>query len=138
MICVVDASVALSWIFQDEHSAVSDELLESIAQHGAIVTAIWRLEMANALQMGVRRRRIDPGYRDTALRKLSGLPIEVDSETHANAWTNTLDLAEMHHLTVYDACYLELAVRRKLPLATRDAELANAAMAAGVVLAPTE
>lgn len=113
-------------------------LLQRVSAEGAIVPSLWRLEVANALQMCVKRQRITPAYRDAAIHKLSQLRIEVDPETDARAWTNTLHLADLHRVTVYDACYLELALRRNLPLATRDATLAAAAANAGVVLLPTQ
>ena len=137
MIGVVDASLALSWLLTDEHSPASDALFAQVAESGAVVPSLWRLEIANALQISVKRRRITPAYRDAAIQKLSYLPIELDTETDAQAWTTTLHLADSHQITVYDACYLELALRRNLPLATRDAALAVAAGNAGVKLLST-
>jgi predicted nucleic acid-binding protein len=137
LICVIDASVALSWIYTDEHSAASDALLARVADQGAMVPALWRLGIANALQVGIKQKRIDARYRDAAIRKLILLPIEIDSDTNDYAWTATLQLAEVHQLTVYDASYLELTLRRRLPLATRDEDLAAAAAHAGAILLPT-
>ena len=82
--------------------------------------------------MAVRCRRIDARFCTAALRDLATLPITLDSETSARAWHDTLCLAEGHHLMVYDAAYLELAQRRKLPLATPDGALSAAAGALGV------
>ena len=137
MICVIDASVTLSWVYTDEHSAASDALLARVADQGAVVPALWRLEIANALQVGVKRKRIDAAYRDSSIQIFLRLLIETDLETNDYAWTTILQLADLYHLTVYDASYLELALRRALPLATRDQDLAVAATAAGVVLLPT-
>ena len=137
MICVIDASVMLSWVYTDEHSSASDALLARVAEQGALVPALWRLEIANALQIGIKRKRIDATYRDAAIRRLVLLPIEIDPDTNDYAWTTTLSLAETHQLTVYDASYLELALRLNLPLATRDGQLAAAASGAGVALLPT-
>jgi len=137
LICVIDASVALSWVYSDEHSAVSDALLARVSHEGAVVPSLWRLEVANSLQTGIRRKRIDAAYRDSSIQIFLRLPIEIDLETNDHAWTTVLHLADMHQLTVYDAAYLELAVRRRLPLATRDEDLAAAASSAGVVLLPT-
>ena len=135
MICVIDASVTLSWVYTDEHSPASDALLARVADQGAVVPALWRLEIANALQVGIKRKRIDASYRDAAIRKLVLLPIEIDPDTNNYAWNTTLQLAEAHQLTVYDASYLELTLRRCLPLSTRD--LATAAKTAGAILLPT-
>ena len=137
MICVIDASVTLSWVYTDEHSSASDALLARVAGQGAVVPALWRLEIANALQVGIKRKRIDATYRDAAIRKLVLLPIEIDPDTNDYAWTNTLQLAEAQQLTVYDASYLELTLRRRLPLATRDDQLAAAAASAGAILLPS-
>jgi predicted nucleic acid-binding protein len=72
--------------------------------------------------------------RDEVLARLQLLPIEIDSETSHHSWGRTLDLADRHKLTVYDATYLELALRRALPLATLDRDLRNAAQAEGIKL----
>jgi len=137
LICVIDASVALSWIYSDEHSAVSDALLARVSAEGAVVPSLWRLEVANSLQTGIKRKRIDAAYRDSSIQIFLRLPIELDLETNDYAWTTTLQLADMYQLTVYAAAYLELALRRTLPLATRDRDLAAAASSAGAVLLPT-
>jgi predicted nucleic acid-binding protein len=137
LICVIDASVALSWVYSDEHSAVSNALLARVSHEGAVVPSLWRLEVANSLQTGIKRKRIDAAYRDSSIQIFLRLPIEIDLETNDYAWTTILQLADMHQLTVYDAAYLELALRRSLPLATRDEDLAAAAGGAGVVLLPS-
>jgi predicted nucleic acid-binding protein len=137
LICVIDASVTLSWVYSDEHSAASDALLARVANQGAVVPSLWRLEIASALQNGIKRKRIDAAYRDSSIQKLLRLPIETDPDTNDYAWTTTLQLADVHRITVYDASYLELALRRGLPLATRDEQLTAAAGAAGAILLPT-
>src|ERR1700692_3435593 len=137
LMCVIDASVTLSWVYTDEHSAASDSLLARVADQGAVVPSLWRLEIASALQTGIKRKRIDATYRDAAIQKLLSLPIETDPDTNDFAWTTPLQLADVHQITVYDASYLELALRRGMPLATRDDQLAAAASSAGVILLPT-
>ena len=133
---IIDASLAVSWLFVDEQTPQSMALLQQVSEVGAIVPLLWRLEIANALQMSVKRQRITAAHRDSAIHMLNQLPIEFDPETNVRAWTNTLYLADAHSITLYDACYLELAVRRNLPLATRDQALAAAAGRAGVSLLP--
>jgi predicted nucleic acid-binding protein len=134
---VIDASVAISWLFADEQTLLSMNLLQQVSGTGAIVPSLWRLEIASALQTGIKRKRIDAPYRDAAIQKLLSLPIETDPDTNDYAWTSTLRLADIHQITVYDASYLELALRRGLPLATRDDQLAAAAGRAGAILLPT-
>lgn len=129
MSLVIDASIALSWCFHDETSNLAERALDQIADDGGWVPNLWRLEVANAFRTAIRRSRMSPAQRDQAIEDLSGLAIAVDAETDAFAWTTTTALADRFSLTIYDAAYLELAVRRGLPLATLDAGLAKAAQA---------
>jgi predicted nucleic acid-binding protein len=134
---VLDASLALTWYFQDEATSATDTILDRVAETGAVVPALWRLEIANGLQVAVRRGRISVAYRDASLAELTQMQIDTDSETDVHAWSATLRLAEKHELTLYDAAYLELAQRRRLPLATLDRELRRAAETLSVtVLGP--
>lgn len=129
---VIDSSLALAWFFDDERTAAADAVLTRVAEAGAVVPALWRLEVANGLEMAVRRQRVDAAFRDASLADLRALDIETDAETEAQAWGTTLQLAVRHRLTLYDAAYLELAVRRQFPLATLDQALRTAAAAEGV------
>lgn len=131
---VVDSSATLAWVFGEETTEAISEVLARLTEGGAWVPALWRLEVANVLEMGVRRGRHDAAFRDATLADLALLPVSVDPETDRQAWGATLRLAERHKLTLYDAAYLELAQRRGLPLATLDAELRVAATAEGVIL----
>jgi predicted nucleic acid-binding protein len=92
------------------------------------------LEVANVLEIGVRRGRTTARFRDQTLEDLALWPVKTDRETDRQAWGDTLRLAVEHRLTLYDAAYLELAVRRMLPLATLDRELGGTARRAGVEL----
>lgn len=134
MSLVLDSSVALAWVYRKETTKAVDEVFERLSQAGAWVPGLWRLEVANVLEMGVRRRRYRSDFRDAALSDLKLLPINVDLETDRQAWGATALLAERHHLTLYDAAYLELALRRNLPLATLDSDLRTAAHAEKVAL----
>lgn len=134
MSLVLDCSVTLAWIYADEATDAVREAMERVATDGAFVPAIWRLEVANSLQVGVRRGRIDGVFRDASLADLALLEIAVDPDTNAYAWTATLRLADRFGLTTYDAAYLELAHRRSLPLATLDKELRAAGKTLGVPL----
>jgi predicted nucleic acid-binding protein len=124
---VLDSSVTLAWVHSEETSPAVSRVLQLLSSDGAWVPSLWRLEVANILEMGVRRRRHDAAFRDATLADLALLPITLDLETATHAWGDTLRLAERHGLPLYDAAYLELAHRRRLPLATLDAELRAAA-----------
>lgn len=134
MSLVLDSSATLAWIYGDETTAAVRAVFDAVANTGAIVPALWRLEVANSLTIAVRRGRIDSGFRQAALDDLALLEIAVDPNTDTHAWSGTLRLADRFRLTVYDAAYLELAERRSLPLATLDAPLAAAASGLGVRL----
>jgi predicted nucleic acid-binding protein len=131
---VLDSSATLAWVYSDETTEAICEVFARLNERGAWVPALWRLEVANILEMGVRRGRHDAAFRDVTLADLAELPIRLDPETDRQAWGATVRLAERHSLTVYDAAYLELAQRRGLPLATLDTELRRAAIAEGVNL----
>jgi predicted nucleic acid-binding protein len=129
MSLVLDSSITLAWAYSDETTQPVLQIFELLSQGGAWVPGLWRLEVANVLEMGVRRKRHDKNFRDATLADLAQLPIQVDPLTDQQEWSATLRLAERHHLTLYDAAYLELALRRNLPLATLDDELLEAAKA---------
>lgn len=134
MSLVLDCSVTLAAMYPDEGTPAIRAVFDQLAAEGAWVPSLWKLEVANLLQIGVRRGRHTADFRDAALVDLAALPIRVDSLTEQHAWRSTLRLAALHHLTLYDAAYLELALRRSLPLATLDRELRSAANAETVPL----
>jgi predicted nucleic acid-binding protein len=131
---VLDSSATLAWLYRNEVSDSIRRTFDLISTDGAWVPSLWRLEVANGLQLGIRRRRIDAGFRSAALADLSKYDITIDQETDSFAWTTTLQLADRFGLTLYDAAYLELAQRRHLPLATLDQPLRTAATAGGISL----
>ena len=134
MSLVLDSSTTLAWVYSDEITKPIRRVFNLVSENGAWVPGLWKLEVANILEMGVRRGRHDAAFRDSTLADLALLPISVDTETDRQAWGATLRLSERHRLTLYDAAYLELALRRGLPLASLDAELRRAAQAEGVVV----
>ncbi len=134
MSVVLDSSATLAWVYSDEVTDDIRRLFANVAEHGAWVPGIWRLEVANLLEMGVRRGRHGSTFVGSTLADLGQLPINVDPETDRQAWSSSLPLAQRYRLTMYGAAYLELALRRGLPLATLDQELRRASQAEGVVL----
>jgi predicted nucleic acid-binding protein len=131
---VLDSSATLAWIYGDETTEPIRRLFDLVADDGAVVPALWRLEVANSLTVAMRRGRIDADFRRAALGDLGLLDITTDQHTESHAWSETLNVADRFRLTVYDAAYLELAQRRSLPLATLDEELCTAAAALGLRL----
>ena len=134
MSLVIDSSATLAWIYSEESTPSIFEVLARVADRGAWVPGLWKLEVANVLQMGVRHGRHDAAFREATLADLALLPISVDPETDRHAWSGTMLLAERHKLSLYDAAYLELAQRRGIPLATLDTELRQAASAEGMIV----
>jgi predicted nucleic acid-binding protein len=124
---VLDSSATLAWIYSEETTNSIRLLFEAVGEEGAFVPALWRLEIANSLTVAVGRGRIDANFRRAALTDLALLDIAIDDQTDAHAWGETLRMANLFKLTVYDAAYLELAQRRNLPLATLDGEMRAAA-----------
>ncbi len=134
MSLVIDAPLTMTRYFEDEATPATEELLETVARTGAVAPPLWRLEVANGFQSAIRRKRIDAASRDASIADLGRLPITVDPETDSHIWTTTLRLSDRYGLTIYDACYLELAQRRNLPLATLDRQLRAACEALGLSL----
>jgi predicted nucleic acid-binding protein len=134
MSLVLDSSVTLAWLYSDPVTPATQQVFDIVLAERAWVPSLWRLEVANSLQMGVRRGRISVEFRDASLADLALLAIEVDAETDTFAWSTTLRLAERHQLTLYDAAYLELAQRLGVPLATLDQELRAAGSTLGLTL----
>lgn len=130
---VADASVGVAWALHSQSSEATDELLDWVAAGTSLVVpALWPFEVANSLVVLARRRRILASERDRALAALGRLRIVLDDEGPRLALGSISELAAEHGLSVYDAAYLELAVRRQLPLATRDRALREAARACRV------
>ncbi len=130
---VADSSVAISWVALSQSTKVTDHLLDDVvAGTPFIVPVLWMFEVSNSLLVLMRRKRIDPEDCSRARATLSRLMPVVDDEGPRLALSQITDLAQKHGLSVYDAAYLELAIRKRLPLASRDASLNKAAKHAGV------
>ncbi|MGD0105440.1 MAG: type II toxin-antitoxin system VapC family toxin [Rhodopila sp.] len=133
---VIDASVTAAWCFADEATEASRTLHRSLPYRQVVVPVLWHAECANLLLMAERRNRASPDRCTELLDLLGGLPIETDDET-ARIRGPVVRAARAHRLTIYDAIYLDLAVRRAIALATRDKELQRAAAAMRVALIET-
>jgi predicted nucleic acid-binding protein len=132
---VLDCSATMPWIFDDEATAETEQLFNRlIAGARAWVPALWHLEVGNTLLKAMRRGQITQAQAEIFLAKLQAFNITVDPETMTRAWGKTHDLAREHQLSAYDATYLELALRRGLPLASMDEALTAAARQTGLQL----
>lgn len=132
---VIDASTALGFLMQHEQEAHSLKAMEAMeAGTPVVVPAHWWLEVANGLIMAERRKRATQADITEALNLVQALPVSTDEETARRSGSETAALARQHGLTVYDAAYLELAMRGGAFLATSDRTLRHAAIAAGVPL----
>lgn len=133
-VCVLDSSAALAWVLPNENNTANDALLDQIIESGAAAPGLWPLEIANVLLAAERRGRITLAERQQAVSTLAELPVQIDPNTASQAWRETLNLAASRKLTIYDASYLELALRLRLPLASLDQALRLAAADCGVAL----
>lgn len=122
----------MNWVMPDESSPFAEEVLERVAVDGGIVPSLFRVEVGNVLLLAVRRKRITPETRKKAFDRIGALPLKEDGQGAEHVWTDCIDLADRHGLSLYDAIYLELAKRLRKPLATLDSRLALAAEKAGV------
>jgi predicted nucleic acid-binding protein len=129
MAFVVDASVTACWAFADEDHPDADLAFERMRTEEGVVTSLWWFEVRNILVVNERRGRIAEADTAFFLQNLALLRLRVD---RAPAEGEILRLARAHRLTVYDAAYLELARREKIPLATLDNSLRHAAAGEGV------
>jgi predicted nucleic acid-binding protein len=128
---VVDTSVAVCWFMPDERHPIADAAFRRIIDDPAVTPVLWWYELRNVLIVNERRGRLDSAKTVRVLRLLQGLPVAMDADVEEET---LMQLARRHRLTVYDAAYLELALRKTYPLATLDAALSIAARAEGVPL----
>ena len=135
---VLDCSVAISWCLVDEDNDYANAVLALMPNAEAFVPEIFTLEIANTLLVSERRNRMTPNQTASAINLIQSLPISIDSQTSATALGVTLTLGREQKLASYDAAYLELAIRLKLPLVTLDDRLAKAAKRCSVVLLDPE
>lgn len=125
---VVDASIAIAWVHPAQATTRTNALLDLVGQGTQVVVpALWPLEMANALLVLERRKKLTAEERVTALQALRALAFTLDFEMSILAFTELSQLASTLSLSIYDAAYLELSLRLKLPLACKDGALRDAA-----------
>ncbi len=132
---VLDSSVALSWVFEDEFSAYSDFVVSRFDDSEVHVPSLWWLKVANSLMLAERKGRLDTESLARALEEVGALSVRDDPWIPSRMGAVTR-VAQEFGLTCYEALYLELALRLEMPLATLDRQLAEAAQSVGRFLAP--
>ena len=130
---VIDTSLTMAWCYDDEKTERSEALRERVGRSGAVVPAQWPIEVQNSLRVGERRGRVSPAEVQTFIAVIRAAPVEVDVRS-LSTFGDLLLLSRQHSVSPYDAAYIELALRRGLALATRDANMARGARALGVML----
>ena len=129
---VLDASIALSWAFEDERTKGALAVLDRLRRSEAVTSAIWPLEVANALLSAERAGRIEPEAANRFSALILELPIVIDPVERRRPLDVVRHLARTHALSAHDGSYLEIALRLGIPLATLDTRLGDEARAAGV------
>jgi len=132
---VIDASVTVAWCFDDESTTFTEGILDLLSAGAeGVAPGIWPLEVANALLIAERRKRISMAQLTALLGRIVQLPVSVETIEPDRAFSPVLSVARQHQLTEYDAAYVELALRKGLPFATLDDKLRQAARTAGIKL----
>lgn len=129
---IVDCSYAMTWCFRDEATPATTDLLRRLSTDAALVPGLWFLEVSNVLALAEKKKRIKPVQTAEFIAMLRTLDLQVDDAASARSFNEVLPLCRAHDLTSYDAVYLELATRRRLPLATLDEQRTRAAKKLGV------
>jgi predicted nucleic acid-binding protein len=133
---VLDSSVALSWVLPDEANPTLDHVCDRLIEDIAIVPPVWPLEIGNVLLVAIKLGRLTSRDVSQLITGLRALPVEIDAASTEHALEEIMSLGQKYDLTTYDASYLELAKRRRIPLATHDAQLRKACVAAKITVLP--
>jgi predicted nucleic acid-binding protein len=131
---VIDCSITMTWCFGSEATAAAARIQDRLEKEPALVPAHWFLEVTNVLALAEKRKRITQAQSATFLGLLDDLEIVIDDAAPSRAFAHVLPLCRSHGLTSYDAAYLEVALRRGVPLATLDDDLRAGARSLGVDL----
>ena len=129
---VLDTSVTMAWLFEDETTRTTEAILDRLNEEDALVPTLWTYEVGNVLLMAERRNRITEAQGRRFTQLLESLPIHILDSHLKSLWNNAIVVAREHDLSVYDGTYLDLAMREGIPLATRDKALRKAAKKLGI------
>jgi predicted nucleic acid-binding protein len=131
---VVDNSVVMTWCFSDETNKYSDAILDSLNTSTAFVPSIWPLEVGNVLLVAERKKRLSEADSARFIALLAELPIVIEKEQPERMMRDILALARKHKISTYDASYIDLAMRKGLPIASLDKDLRKAARRSRVAI----
>jgi predicted nucleic acid-binding protein len=131
---VLDVGIPESWLLTHQGNLYTSEVMTRVGRDGAIVPATWPVQLAGVARASEARGQKSGPEVDRFFAQLCHFPIRIDDETSVRAWSDTLNLSRSRRVSVFDAAYLELALRFGLPLATVSRTLRRAAAAAGVPL----
>jgi len=134
---VIDSSLTMAWCFKDEATGASDAIRDRLERTSAVVPAHWPIEVQNSARVGERRGKVSLGELGAFIAFVRLQHIELDVRPLDATFGDLLALSRQYGVTPYDAAYIELALRRGLPLATRDANMARAAQSLGITLLDT-
>jgi len=129
---VLDTSVTMAWLFEDETTRNTEMLLDRLQTEEALVPRLWTYEVGNVLLMAERRKRITEAQGRRFIQLLESLPICISDAHLISLWNGAVVVARAHGLSVYDGTYIDLAMREGIPLATRDRALRKAARKLGL------
>ena len=129
---IIDGSITMAWCFADEATVETARVQDLLIAEAALVPSHWFLEVINVLAMAEKRKRIAAADATSFLHLLAALDIRTDHDTSTRAFDNLLPLYRSHGLTSYAAAYLDLAIQRRLPLASLDDDLRQAAIRLGI------
>lgn len=132
---MLDASLTLAWALPDEASQYTDDMLGRVTAGKAWVPPLWPYEIGNGLLMAQRRNRLSAAQSSAFVEELLKLPIEIEQRSVRGVLETLITLSVSYALTAYDMAYLDLALRKGLPLMTQDKALREAAAKSGVSIA---
>ncbi|NUQ61937.1 MAG: type II toxin-antitoxin system VapC family toxin [Pirellulales bacterium] len=129
---IIDCSLTMAWCFGDEGTEETARIQDRLVAEAAVVPAHWFLEVANVLAMAEKHKRISAADSTQFVAQLAALDIQIDDQSSGRAFDHLLPLSRSYGLTSYDAAYLDLALRRQLPLASLDDDLRCVAKSLGL------
>ncbi len=132
---VLDCSITMAWFFQDEETSYTTAVRRSLGENAhAFVPSIWMFEVGNVFIISERRKRINEDKTALLLAQLKILPIHIEETPTFIITRNIMDIARKYQLSTYDAAYLELAIRKEIPISSLDKDLKKAAKKSGITI----